>query len=533
MTNHLAATPDTSSCGYSVALQRAARLWPDRPAIWSQGQSWSYVQFAEMADRLGDWLRRRLHVVPGARVADLRYNDHRALVTEFGIVGIGALRVSVNPVGAQAEIQRQIMLTEPSVLLAQRTLAERIGLDWLASIGLPVVFDDTFDEVLAGGNPQVDFTAAQRPILDVGEPVIAIRFTGGSTGEPKAVIRTSAQQQWVAASMLADLCPMTADDVFMHTQSLSVGAHSFVLPCVVRGALQVVTERFDAEEVWRLATELGVTVLKCVPTTLRRLTAVAERQGVPDRLRLVLYGAAPAEADLVQSALVTLGPTVAMAQTYGQCEAPAVIATLTAADHERIRAGWGDMLNAVGRPYAFTDVVIVDGDGRECPTGVSGEVTVRSAIVADWTWRHGAPHALRPSGQAHRTGDLGRLTAEGLLVLEGRMNDVLVSGGYNVYPIEVERVLTDHPDVEEACVVGVPHPEWGESVCAAIVLKSGALKSSPADEACIADILGFARVRLARYKVPKLLKIVDRLPLTAANKVSRSQTRKDYFDAAH
>jgi fatty-acyl-CoA synthase len=509
---------------YAVSLERAARLWPNRPAIWSEGRTFSYREFAAMAQNLGDWLAQDVGIGVGTRVADLRFNSHRGLVSEFGILRAGAIRVSLNPAASGEELRSLIELTEPSVLLAGERLADRVGVSWLDALGLPVVYDDVLDNVLEGRFPASAPAPASRPPLDVGEPVIAVRFTGGSTGEPKAVVRTASQQQWVAISMLADLYSLAPDDVYMHTQSLSVGAHSFVLPAVMRGATQVVLPRFDAEQVWELCRELGVTVLKCVPTTLRRLVAVAEREGVPQSLRTLLYGAAPAEAELIARALDVLGEKVAMGQTYGQCEAPAVISRLSAADHELARAGQSDLLRSIGRPYSAVDVAILHEDGTPCLPGEVGEVAVRSPIVANWRWTNSRPEPLRPDGAVHKTGDLGHLSGDGTLFLDGRMNDVLVSGGYNVYPVEVERALTAHPAVSEACVVGVHDAEWGDKVCAAVVLKAGV-----DSEQQVTEILSFAKSRLSTYKVPKVLRVVDQLPVTAANKVSRRGTKEAFF----
>jgi fatty-acyl-CoA synthase len=213
-----------------------------------------------------------------------------------------------------------------------------------------------------------------------------------------------------------------------------------------------------------------------------------------------------------------------MGQTYGQCEAPAVISRLSAADHELARAGQSDLLRSNGRPYSAVDVAILGEDGTPCSPGEVGEVAVRSPIIANWRWIDSRPQLLRPDGGAHKTGDLGHLSEDGILFLDGRMNDVLVSGGYNVYPVEVERALTAHPAVSQACVVGVHDAEWGDKVCAAVVLQPGADGEKEA-----AEILGFAKSRLSTYKVPKALRVVDQLPVTAANKVSRPRTKEAFF----
>lgn len=224
-------------------------------------------------------------------------------------------------------------------------------------------------------------------------------------------------------------------------------------------------------------------------------------------------------------ALAAFGDRVGMAQTYGQAEAPATIAVLSERDHRAALAGRAELLGSVGRPYSYTDVMIVDEAGTECAPDETGEVAVRSPMVATWRWLDGRVQPLRPPGHDHRTGDLGHFLPGGYLHLDGRRNEMLISGGYNVYPAEVERVLVAHELVEEACVVGVPDREWGDRVNAVLVLKRDAADGD------LESILDHCRHHLARYKVPKELRITDVLPVTAAGKVSRRDARRIHFDA--
>jgi fatty-acyl-CoA synthase len=461
-------------------------------------------------------------------VADFRYNSVLSIVTDFGVAAADLIRVSLNPASSFDEIRRQILLTQPRVLFAEDALADGVGVGWLAENSVLFVPDALFRNVVAGLDPKPPRLPPRNgDSIILHEPVLALRFSGGSTGAPKAILRTVSQQYWVAASLLSDLLPFTAGDRLLQTQPLSVGAHAFTLPAVMRGTTQVLMPKFDADSVIALTEELRITHIKCVPTTLRRLIHSADRHGVPPALKMMIYGAAPAEATLLREALRILGDRVGMAQTYGQAEAPATITRLNAAEHALARAGRDELLSSIGRPYSFTDVLILDEQNRPCLPGVSGEIAVRSPILSSWFWKDGELQPLRPDGSDHRTGDVGRIDQEGFVFLEGRRSEMLITGGYNVFPADVERVIASHPLVEQACVVGVPDPEWGDRICAAVILKNGLAVS---EAHAIEEILEKCRALLAGYKIPKAIKIVSEFPTTAAAKVSRREVRKAYFN---
>lgn len=500
---------------YVQALERSSRLWPAKPAVWADGHTHTFAELHGHAVNLARWLRGPVGLNDGDRVVDVHFNSYQSYVADFGLA-VGALvRVALNPVNTAHELRRQILLTQPRVILTDARCASQIGEEWLAEHEVLLVLDSEMIRAASGEDVHIRPAPHNGDAIQFTEPVLSLRFTGGSTGEPKAVLRTVNQQCWVAASMLADLISFRADDSILHTQSLSVGAQMFVLPAIMRGALQVVTSQFDVEQSWSLVKELQITRLKCVPTTLRRFVEEADRGPVPETLRTVLYGASPAEKELVHRALEAFGPGVRMAQTYGQTEAPAVMTLLSEDDHELARAGRTDILSSVGRPYSFTDIMVLDDAGEPCSPGQSGEIAVRAPFVANQRWLDGKLVPLRLDSQVHRTGDMGHFE-DGNLFIDGRRNEMLISGGYNVYPLEVERTLLAHPLVEQACVVGLEDLEWGDRVVAVVVLKTD---SDPVSAP--SAIRDYCKERLARYKVPKEILVTHDLPLTAAGKVSR------------
>jgi acyl-CoA synthetase (AMP-forming)/AMP-acid ligase II len=242
------------------------------------------------------------------------------------------------------------------------------------------------------------------------------------------------------------------------------------------------------------------------------LAMVLDEPGVDDvrvpALRRICYGAAPIAPSVAERAEQVFGRV--LAQTYGQSEAPMTITLLRPDEHDRI--------GSAGRPYTMVEVRVVDDDDREVPAGQSGEVAVRGQILMSGYWNRPEETARTLRGGWLHTGDVGRFDDDGFLHLLDRRNDVIISGGFNVYPREVEDVLLEHPDIREAAVVGVPDERWGE-VVQAVVATRGPVES--------AALLEWARPRLAGYKRPRALHIRDDLPKSSAGKILRRAVRDD------
>lgn len=484
---------------YADYLRRAARRWPERTAVVSPSASVTFAGLLASAEGLATGLRARGLGV-GDRVADLRENSVESVVTDFGCALAGVTRVSVNPRSSDEEIAFVLRDSRPSLLLADGASARRA-----AAAGLDRLVGVVLDELPSATGPRAEAVVVR------DEDVLALRYTGGTTGRPKGALRTHGHQLWVATNVLLDLCDLRESDVLLHTQPLSHGAHVFVLPCVMRGTTQVVLPRFDPAEVVRTIAEHGVTVVKCVPTALHRLLDHLDLEPAAlGTLRQIIYGAAPIPEVVLTRALDRFGPI--LSQTYGQTEAPATVSALTVEDHRRAMNGERHLLRSAGRPYSTVDVRIVDGEGRELPAGETGEVCVRGPMTMSRYWeRDGSP--VDDAGYV-RTGDVGYLDAESYLYLVDRSRDVIICGGYNVYPREVEEVLYTHPGVSEVVVVGLPDAEWGDRVVAAVV---------PRGTPDLTELLRHCRDRLSTYKVPREIRLVESLPKTAAGKQLRRE----------
>jgi acyl-CoA synthetase (AMP-forming)/AMP-acid ligase II len=266
-----------------------------------------------------------------------------------------------------------------------------------------------------------------------------------------------------------------------------------------------------------------VTIIKTVPTVLMRLL---DYPGIEDydlsSLRTIIYGGSPMPLERLKKGIGLLGQV--FVQSYGQAEAPMTIATLSKEDH--VVFGTQEEVNrlaSVGRPYTLVDVRVVDDDGDDVPLGELGEVIVSGDHIMKEYW-HQRPEVTAETvkdGWVH-TRDIGRLDENGYLYLIDRKSEMIITGGLNVYPAEVEQVLYSHPAVEIAAAIGVPDEEWGESIRVFIVLKPGILASE-------AELLEFCKQNMSSYKKPKSIEIRDSLPMSGAGKVARRELREAYW----
>jgi acyl-CoA synthetase (AMP-forming)/AMP-acid ligase II len=306
-----------------------------------------------------------------------------------------------------------------------------------------------------------------------------------------------------AMNALADICDFQPEDVVLHVAPLSHGSGIYALPSIARAAKNIVYAggSFDADDVLATAHREGVTIIAFLAPTMIHMLLDADPELAVPTLRRVPYGGAPIDAGLATAAIERFGPV--FAQLYGMGESPMTITYLRPEDHR------GRPLASAGIPRTDVEVRLVDeSDGQ-------GEVCVRGDVVMRGYWRDDEATARALEGGWLHTGDVGRFE-DGFLYLVSRKSDVIISGGANIYPREVEDVLHLHPAVVEACVFGVPDPRWGESVAAAVVA------SVPVDAG---ELIEHCRAHIASFKKPSRIEFVDALPRNAYGKVLRRELR--------
>jgi len=300
-------------------------------------------------------------------------------------------------------------------------------------------------------------------------------YTSGTTGRPKGVMLTHENLTQMALCYAMDVDELSPDDACFYAAPMSHGAGLYNLMFVRVGARHVVPESrgFDGTEILDLAGKVGNLVMFAAPTMIKRLVAQAQKVGSSgEGIKSIIFGGGPMyAADLIE-ALDVLGPK--FIQVYGQGESPMTITTVPRAIiNDREHPDWLQRLGSVGVAQSCIELRVVDQDMKDVPVGACGEVIVRGPVVTQGYWRN--PKATAETvvdGWLH-TGDIGYLNADGLLTLTDRSKDVIISGGTNIYPREVEEVLARHPKVFEVAVLGVPHDEWGEEVVAVIVTRDG------------------------------------------------------------
>lgn len=494
------------------AFERSLLARPDATAL-SYGSEMitrlSYAQLHEQVAVVASLLSRH-GVGAGDRVALYLGNHPAYVVTDLAIMRLGAIKVPL------------------SAMLTVREAAELID-----RVDAAVVLTDRADE-LAPAVPgtivlsHAGLTDAPAPTAPLPDPAVSpddpavIYFTGGTTGTPKGIVHSQAS---VLSNLVAHLleASITADERLLLTTPLVHAAGLFTQAGLLRGASVHITERFAAAEVAGLITAEEITWTFMVPTMISRLVDVADRLSGAG-LRTIQYGAAPISADLLRRAMEVFGPI--MQQLYAQTECPNFGTVLTKADHVRALED-EDLLRSCGRATLMCEVSVRDEAGTPVETGTVGEICLRSPYLMSGYWQDPDGAAERFTDGWLRTGDIGYLDAGGYLYLVDRRNDMVVTGGLNVYSREVEMALLEHPAVEEAAVFGVPDPEWGEKVAAHVVLRHHT--AGAPDDAGAADLDAHCRRLLATYKIPKLVEVVPELPVTRYGKVDKKAIKAAYW----
>ncbi len=501
-------------------LANAARRHPHRPAVTWGDHRLDYVTLDRRTNALARGLTA-LGLTKGDRVGVLMRNRPEMLEAMFACFKGGFCLVPLNSRFTEEEVAYHVSDSGAAAVL---TDAEGAGVV-LGAVGrssAPVqVVVAGADPVPAGAHGHDDLVAA----TDDGPATVAadrddlawLFYTSGTTGRPKGAMLTHANLAFVTASWLADLTPMTEADVTLHAAPLSHGAGFHALAATARAAHQVVPPgtRFEPDAILGLLASAGVTNSWMVPTQIvMLLDHVGERAPALPDLRAVVYGGAPfAPADLCR-ALEVFGPV--FVQLYAQGETPMTATVMPAADHAAALAGdRPERLASAGYARPGMDVRVLGDDDVELPAGEVGEVCVQGpAVMAGYWQRPDETTATLRNGWLH-TGDLGRVDDHGSLYLLDRAKDLIITGGSNVYAVEVEAVLAAHPSVHEAAVVGVRDRTWGELVVAVVV-------GDPAGEAALGEHCAGA---LAGYKRPRRYEFVDDLPRNAYGKVLKRELR--------
>jgi len=490
-------------------LARVAAQDPRRPAVLlGERVLLDYGALAQRCARLAAGLREA-GLAPGERIALFLRNAPAYLELMWGAWWAGLVIV---PINAKLHSKEASWIAEHSgARLCFMT--HGAGQEWPTDLR------------------RVDVDAADYAALFAPEPqAIEARdatdlawlfYTSGTTGRPKGVMLSHRNLMAMGLSYFSDVDAIAGDDATVYAAPMSHGAGLYAVPHMIAGARHVVPASggFDAAELFDLSRTVSRLSLFAAPTMVRRLVDHAEQHALDgDGFKTVVYGGAPMYAADIARALHVMGPR--FVQIYGQGESPMTITALS-------RRHLGDTAHpqhtqrvaSVGVAHTVVELRIADEQGQAVPTATNGEVLVRGDTVMAGYWRdEAATAATLRNGWLH-TGDIGSLDEHGFLTLKDRSKDVIISGGSNIYPREVEEVLLMDPSVAEASVIGAPDPKWGEVVIAFVVPREGfAIDAARLDALCLAHI--------ARFKRPKRYQIVEALPKSHYGKVLKTELRR-------
>ncbi|GAA5237116.1 long-chain fatty acid--CoA ligase [Verticiella sediminum] len=491
-------------------LRRTAALYPHRPAVLlGEHVVHSYAQLAQRAAALAGFLLDRLKLDAGARIAVWMPNRIEYLEIQYACWFAGMTVVPVNFKLHPRELGYILQDSGASALFMHRDHAHGLEPALAGAASLPVL--DVAGPAYAQACASAPATA--RPAADTAW----LFYTSGTTGNPKGVMQTHRNLYAMTLAYLADVDPVHADDATLYAAPMSHGAGMYQFAHTLAGARHVVPESsgFDEAEILDLAARQGPLSLFAAPTMVRRLTRHAHsRRLCGAGLKTIVYGGGPMYVEDLHEAIDVFGQR--FVQIYGQGECPMGISVLP----RKVIADTGHPAHAariasVG--VAQTGMAIrIDSDD---PAHAPGEVLARGDTVMAGYWRN--PEATRATLQDGwlRTGDVGVLDGDGFLTLKDRAKDVIISGGSNIYPREVEEVLLRHPAVAEVSVLGSPDPEWGERVVACLVPAAGERPSRrQLDQLC--------RDHVASFKRPKAYYVLPELPKNHYGKVLKTDLRQ-------
>ena len=472
-------------------IRRAARHFRDAPCLVEGERIVSFAEFDALTDRLGNALLAR-GFAPGDRVGVLMPNGIGCLVAYYGLAKAGLVRVSLNP---RETVENQAFKLADS---GSRGLIH----DGFGGLEVEIAIDaPELAEMMTKG-PHGP-CAVDREL----DAPYRLGYTGGTTGRSKAVTLTTRGELAELSAFLTDLVPDLAEgETFLHAAPIAHASGAFFLPSLVRGARSLAMAKFDPEEFVGLAARERAEMTFLVPTMLAMVLEAPSIHKTEFAFRRIAYGASPIAPALLERAEARFGRV--FAQTYGQAESPMVITCLKPQDHHRV--------GSCGRPYTIVEVNVFDERDRPLPPGERGEIVCRGPQTMAYYWNRPEATAEAFRGGWLHTGDIGYMDEDGFFYLVDRKNDMLISGGYNVYPREVEDVLLACEGVVEAAVIGLPDETWGDRVYAVV-----AGRQSLTPEA----VMAHAREKLAGYKRPKGVEIWPELPKTSANKILRRAVR--------
>jgi len=512
--------------GYTVGklYDWAVDHFADRVAAVRGEQKLTYREVREKANQLGNALLS-MGVGKGDRVGTLTANSVESIVLDYGLAKAGLAQVILHEgIVVPADNAYMANDSEASVIIYHARYAAHVEemRPQLKTVkhfvcisegaGVPSHSSDFY--TLLSSQPTTD-----PPVEVTEEDIISIYYTGGTTGVPKGCLHASKNRVYTYLTALAEV-GLGIRHTFLHVAPMSHASNVFMLPVCLRGGTQVILDAFNPELFLQMVEQEKVTATFIVPTILYRILHFPElKKYDTGSLNTVIYGASPIGPERLREAMAAFGPV--FIQVFGQTEAPMFITILGKEDHV-VGPGEEYRLTSCGKPTLMCQLRLVDDDDSEVPLGAEGEIAVRTPNTMNgYLYKPEETAETMKNGWLH-TGDIGRRDEDGYVYILDRKKDMIISGGWNVYPKEIEATIHEHEAVADVAVIGVPDPSWGESVKAVIVLRQG--KTATAEE-----IIQFCKERKGSIKTPKTVDFIDAIPLTSVGKHDKKALRDSYW----
>ena len=487
----------------NVLTQHALET-PEQTAIIFENTEWTYRELYDNAKKIANYLLQNGYQ-KGDVIAQFMLNSDLFMVVYYGVQLAGCTVMPINTKLAPPEVEYIFMHSEAKACFYNEALSSTKN-------AISYRFNEELNEAQIRAILADDSLDSDVNVLLDEEETAVVMYTSGTTGKPKGVMLTH-RNIYETAEIWSDSMNMTSKDRMYICTPLfhCAGSHVFAVPTMYKGGTIIISEAFSPDRTLAQLVETNATIFFGVPAMYTILLSKPEIATYNfEYLRLFCYGAAPMPYELVKQ-LKEVFPNVAVQNLYGQTEnTPAATSLLDDAALQKI--------GSVGKPLARTEVKLVSGDGEEVPIGEVGEICVRGPQVMKGYLRNPEETKRTIQNGWLYTGDLGRFDEEGFLYIVDRKKDMIIRGGENIYPIEVEEVLYQIPEILEAAVVGVPHEVYGEVPKAFVVFKEGKALSEQ-------QILSYLTERLAKYKLPAEVEVIDALPRNASGKVLKHTLR--------
>jgi acyl-CoA synthetase (AMP-forming)/AMP-acid ligase II len=499
-------------------LTETAANYPDRCAIVYEGKRWNYAEYESMANGMANAFASLAE--KGDRIAIFNTNCPEHLFCLFAAAKIGAMYSPLNCRLRGAELSHVLSDCRPALVLVGRRYAEQVTAvtGKIATNKRTLIIDAPHGEFdsLHDFVKEADDSVRNAPVSE--NEIALLMYTSGTTGAHKGVMYShgSLMQRCESRKTAYD-DPALEKTMLLVVPIFHITGMQLVVKTAASAGTLVIMPQFEVEKFLQIIEQESVTAAFVVPTMIEQ---IVEYPGLEkydlESLRILVYGGAPASPDLIRKAMRKLH--CAFIQGYGLTEAS--VTWLQPSEHQLdLEAGKHDLLQSVGKAVAGVEIAIVDDADKRLPPGQTGEILGRGTGVMQGYWQRDEDTARCFRNGWFRTGDLGFLDEEGYLFVTGRKKDLIIRGGENIAPLEVENVLTSHSAIAEAAVFGIPDARWGEIVAAAVVLK-------PSQEVKPEQLIEFCRQRIASYKKPERIFFLRSLPRNAAGKVVRAELKK-------